>query len=197
MKEKPFFQMLTVITVFSIIVSVSFTACTGRAPTQGTGGIQTVQAEPAQIGSPDLSGTAQAESIAVSSRDLSLPLSDMLIKVTSQGRETTFQLYDTVAAKELYDQLPLELNLSNFANVKWLFYPPQRLNVTSQEAFQEALKGDLTYYVPWGCVTMLYKDFVVFNPASYMHRLGIGISDTDNIENMSGVARLERFSLAN
>jgi hypothetical protein len=38
-----------------------------------------------------------------------LTLSDMKVKITSQGHTATFQLYDPVAAKEFYDQLPLDL----------------------------------------------------------------------------------------
>lgn len=63
-----------------------------------------------------------AYSSAYEARGLSL--SDMQVKVTSQGHTATFQLYDTVAAKELYDQLPLELDLSNFRDAQWMFYPP-------------------------------------------------------------------------
>ena len=43
-----------------------------------------------------------------------LTLSDMQVKITSMGHTATFQLYDTVAAKEFYDQLPLKLGLTNF-----------------------------------------------------------------------------------
>ena len=46
-------------------------------------------------------------------------MSDMIIRITSEGYTTTFQLYDTKAAAELYAQLPLELELSNFADAPW------------------------------------------------------------------------------
>jgi hypothetical protein len=69
-----------------------------------------------------------------------LPLSDMQIKITSKGHTATFQLYDTVAAKEFYDQLPLRLELTNFRDAQWMFYPPEKLNVKAEEAYHDGKK---------------------------------------------------------
>lgn len=120
-----------------------------------------------------------------------LPLSQLQVTITSQGHTATFQLYDTVAAKELYAQLPLELDLSNFRDAQWMFYPPKRLNVTSREAYHDGKKGELSYYAPWGDVFMLYKDFYA---GDEMHRLGVGIAGTDGIAAMSGTALIEKMS---
>lgn len=118
-----------------------------------------------------------------------LKLSDMQVKITSQGQTATFRLYDTVAAKELYDQLPIELELTNFRNAQWMFYPPQKLNVTENEAYHDGKKGELSYYEPWGDVFMLYEDFYA---GDEMHRLGIGLTGIDNIEGMSGRMSIEK-----
>ena len=120
-----------------------------------------------------------------------LPLSTMQVKITSQGHTAVFQMYDTVAAKELYAQLPLELDLSNFRDAQWMFYPPQKLNVTTREAYHDGKKGELSYYAPWGDVFMLYKDFYA---GDNMHRLGIGVSGIDGIASMSGRALIEKVS---
>ncbi len=130
-----------------------------------------------------------AYSSAYEARGLSL--SDMQVKVTSQGHTATFQLYDTVAAKELYDQLPLELDLSNFRDAQWMFYPPERLGVTEREAYHDGKKGELSYYAPWGDVFMLYKDFYA---GDEMHRLGVGLSGVDDIARMSGRAKIEKHT---
>ena len=66
-----------------------------------------------------------------------LGLSDMQVKTTSKGHTATFRLYDTVAAKEFYDQLPLRLDLTNFRDAQWMFYPPDKLNVTAREAYHD------------------------------------------------------------
>jgi len=119
-----------------------------------------------------------------------LTLSDMSIKITSQGHVATFQLYDTVAAKELYSQLPLELELRNFRDAQWMFWPPERLNVTPQEAYHDGIRGELSYYAPWGNAFMLYRDFYA---RDQMHRLGINLTGIDEIANMSDSAWVEIY----
>ncbi|SDN27827.1 hypothetical protein SAMN05216544_2315 [Lachnospira pectinoschiza] len=112
-----------------------------------------------------------------------LPLSNMVVSVTCGEKEATFQLYDTKAAKELYDQLPLTLELSNFRDAQWMFYPPEKLAVTDAESYHDGKKGELSYYEPWGDVFMLYEDFYA---GDEMHRLGVALSGVNNIEGMSG-----------
>lgn len=118
-----------------------------------------------------------------------LPLSDKVVRITSQGNTTTFQLYDTTAATEFYEQLPLELELSDFAGAQWMFYPPQRLNVRPEEAYHDGKKGELSYYEPWGDVFMLHQDF---HSGDDMHRLGICLGGVNGISAMSGVAVIEK-----
>ena len=118
-----------------------------------------------------------------------LQLSAMQIRITSQRHTALFQLYATAAAKELHDQLPLKLQLSNFADVQWMFYPPQKLPVKADEAYHDGKKGELSYYAPWGDVFMLYKDF---HAGDEMHRLGINLSGVDQIAKMSGDAVIEK-----
>ena len=136
-------------------------------------------------------GTQPPQNFEISSAletEHGLTLSDMIIKITSQEHVATFQLYDTVAAKELYEQLPLELELRNFRDAQWMFWPPERLNVTPQEAYHDGIRGELSYYEPWGNAFMLYRDFYA---RDQMHRLGINLTGIDEIANMSGSARVE------
>lgn len=118
-----------------------------------------------------------------------LTLSDMQVKITSQGLTATFQLYDTVAAKEFYDQLPLELDLTNFRDAQWMFYPPNKLSVTAREAYHDGKKGELSYYAPWGDAFLLYKDF---HAGDEMHRLGINLTGIEEIAKMSGRVVIEK-----
>jgi hypothetical protein len=118
-----------------------------------------------------------------------LTLSDMQVKITSMGHTATFRLYDTGAAKEFYDQLPLKLDLTNFRDAQWMFYPPEKLNVTAREAYHDGKKGELGYYAPWGDVFMLYKDFYA---GDEMHRLGINVTGIEEIVKMSGNALIEK-----
>ena len=118
-----------------------------------------------------------------------LTVSNMQVSITSQGHTAIFQLYDTVAAKEFYDQLPLELDLTNFRDAQWMFYPPEKLSVTAREAYHDGEKGELSYYKPWGDVFMLYKDFYA---GDEMHRLGINLTGIEEIAGMSGRAQIEK-----
>ncbi len=119
-----------------------------------------------------------------------LSLSDRKVAITSNGRTATFQLYDTNAAKEFYEQLPLTLDLENFRDAQWMFYPPKKLNVTANEAYHDGRKGELSYYAPWGDVFMLYKDFYA---GDEMHRLGVGLNGIDDIAAMSGGAVIQKM----
>jgi hypothetical protein len=105
------------------------------------------------------------------------------------GHMATFQLYGTVTAKEFYDQLSLEMDLVNFRDAQWMYYPPEKLSVIAREAYHEGKKGELSYYEPWGDVFMLYKDF---HTGDEMHRLGINIAGIEEIAGMSGSARIEK-----
>jgi hypothetical protein len=117
-------------------------------------------------------------------------LSSMKVEIVSQGKTATFQLYDTTAAREFYEQLPLELDLTNFRDAQWMFYPPEKLNVKPSEAYHDGKKGELSYYAPWGDVFMLYKDFYA---GDEMHRLGVGLSGIEDIPAMSGSAVVRKM----
>lgn len=110
-----------------------------------------------------------------------LPLSAMQITIASKDKSASFVLYDTTAAKEFYNQLPLTLELSNFRDAQWMFYPPKKLHVKETEAYHDGKKGELSYYAPWGDVFMLYKDFYA---GDEMHRLGICTEGVENIAAM-------------
>lgn len=118
-----------------------------------------------------------------------LGLSPMIVRISSQQYSATFQLYDTQAAKAFYEQLPLTLELSNFRDAQWMFYPPQPLPVTAAEAYHDGQQGELSYYEPWGDVFMLYKDFYA---GDEMHRLGINLTGVDDIAAMSGSVLIEQ-----
>lgn len=96
-------------------------------------------------------------------------------------KEAVFQLYDTKAAEKLYEQLPLVLDTENFRNAQWMFYPPESLPVTADEAYHDGIKGELSYYEPWGDVVMFYKEFGSYNG---LYELGQVISGGEYIESI-------------
>ncbi|MCC8128222.1 MAG: hypothetical protein LIO92_12665 [Clostridiales bacterium] len=118
-----------------------------------------------------------------------LQRSEKTVKITCGDAEATFQLYDTQAAQEFYDQLPLTLETENFRSAQWMFYPPEKLNVTELEAYHDGKKGELSYYEPWGDAFILYEDFYA---GDEMHRLGICVSGIDTLAEMSGTILVEQ-----
>lgn len=112
----------------------------------------------------------------------------MKISVHSNGKSTTFALNDSQAAKELYNQLPLNIEVENYSNNEKIFYPPKKL-ATDHTPLADARTGTIAYYAPWGDVVMFYGDF---GSASGLYELGRAISGTDHIKNMSGTLRIEK-----
>lgn len=133
-------------------------------------------------------GCAQAAESDPDGDGSALPLSTMKVRIASGEHVATFQLYDTEAAAAFYAQLPLTLDLENFRDAQWMFYPPEKLPVTAAEAYHDGKKGELSYYAPWGDAFMLYKDFYA---GDEMHRLGVNLTGIDAIEGMSGRVTIE------
>lgn len=180
------------------IALLSMTACgtAGAADIQDSGVMEqehdgmkseTVQVPEAGNGEQNRTQETENEEAVVISDGFSM--SDYYVQISMEGHTATFQLYDTTAAKELYDQLPLTLETSNFASAQWMFYPPEHLKVTDAETYHDGKKGELSYYDPWGDVFMLYEDFYA---GDEMHRLGICIEGIEELEGMSGTILVEK-----
>ena len=112
----------------------------------------------------------------------------MQITIESNGKKTIFELNDSDAAKELYTQLPLNIDVENFGSNEKIFYPPKKLS-TSNIPLANAKNGTLAYYAPWGDVVMFYKDF---GAAKGLYELGSCISACENIKNMSGTINIHK-----
>lgn len=168
---------------FMILMICMLTACSNKEPPVSQ------QENDSQI-QMESSDSNMGENAAIPSQDgnmTELKMSDMVIRITSGDSSATFQLYDTEAAKGLYRQLPLKLELENFREAQWMFYPPEKLSVTDSEAYHDGKKGELSYYASWGDVFMLYEDFYA---GDEMHRLGVCLDGIDNIAEMSGSVQI-------
>ena len=113
--------------------------------------------------------SADAQSEAA---DSGLALSDMQIRVESNGNTIVFELNDSQAACELYEQLPLSIEVEDYSTNEKIFYPTQELDV-SDAPLAEAGAGTLAYYAPWGDVVMFYEDF---GGAGGLYELGEAVS---------------------
>ena len=112
----------------------------------------------------------------------------MQVSVHSNGNITVFQLNNSPASKELYDQLPLIIEVENYSHNEKIFYPPKKLD-TSNTPLADAKMGTLAYYAPWGNVVMFYRDF---GKASGLYDLGYAVSGVEHIQNMSGTIEITK-----
>lgn len=112
----------------------------------------------------------------------------MQISVNSNGDKTLFKLNDSQAAKELYAQLPLDVEVKNYSNNEKIFYPPKKLQ-TGDTPLANAKTGTLAYYAPWGNVVMFYKEF---GSAEGLYELGDTVSGAEHIKSMSATITVQK-----
>lgn len=110
----------------------------------------------------------------------------MRIKVASKEYEIVFELNESQAAKDLYAQLPLNLEVKDFSTNEKTFYPPEELRV-NDTPMANAEKGSLCYYSPWADVVMFYDDF---GQGSSLYALGKVVSGKDDIEKLTGMIEI-------
>lgn len=115
---------------------------------------------------------------------------EMRIRVENNGKEIVFKLNGSPAAKALYSQLPLTIEVENFGNNEKIFYPPEELD-TTDTPLAEGAAGTLAYYAPWGDVVMFFGSF---SRNSSLYGLGTVLSGSENIAGLSGELRIERDS---
>ena len=111
----------------------------------------------------------------------------MNISVKSADHELIYELNNSQAAKELYAQLPLTMEVEPFSNNEMTFYPPQKLD-TSGAPLSGGEAGSLSYYEPWGDVVFFYDDY---NENPSLFELGQAVSGAELISEMAGTITLE------
>jgi len=79
-------------------------------------------------------GSTEASSALPASEKSSQPekktVSEPVIQISDGKNVVTFQLNDSKAAKELYEQLPLSLAVQDYSDNEKIFYPPKALDVS-------------------------------------------------------------------
>lgn len=113
----------------------------------------------------------------------------MKIKVTSKEYEIIYELNQCQAAKDLYAQLPLTLEVKDFSTNEKTFYPPEELDI-SDAPLANAEKGSLCYYSPWADVVMFYDHF---GQGSSLYELGEVVSGKEDIEKLNGTITVTAY----
>ena len=111
------------------------------------------------------------------------------ISIESNGNTIIFELNNSQAAQDLYDQLPLSVESEDYSDNQKIFYPSEDLNV-SDAPEAEGGAGVLAYYEPWGDVVMFYDDF---DSSSSLYELGRVVSGSEWIEDMSGTIEISQM----
>ena len=105
----------------------------------------------------------------------------MNIIVKSETHEVVCALNSSRAARDLLTQLPLLLDISDYAGKEKTFSPPAKLD-TSGASLAAGSKGSLAYFAPWNNVVLFYRDG---GPFSGLYELG-ECRDAAAIEKLRG-----------
>lgn len=111
-----------------------------------------------------------------------------IIKLTTTNNQTIeIELNNSPSANDLYNQLPLSIDLEDYSTNEKIFYPPNKLNTESTPKATPKI-GTLAYYEPWGDVVIFYDDFRANND---LYELGHIISGEDILSELSGTVTIE------
>ncbi len=97
------------------------------------------------------------------------------IKIALQDTAIYAILQDNPTTREFIAQLPLEIDLEDYAGTEKICYLPQKLSKQNSPAGYDPSAGDITYYAPWGNLAIFYKDFGYANGLIFLGKIEEGI----------------------
>lgn len=112
----------------------------------------------------------------------------MRIEIQGNGHTVVFELNDSPAARSLYSQLPLSVEVENYGNNEKIFSPPEGLETDGTPFTAGGGEGGLAYFAPWNNVVLYYGSF---GPYSGLYDLGTAISGSEWIEELTGEITIE------
>lgn len=81
------------------------------------------------------------------------------LKITIGDRELTAVIYDNATSRDFIAQLPLRVDMDDYAGSEKIFYPPQTLSTSERRAVTDPAVGDINVYAPWGNIAIFYKNY--------------------------------------
>ena len=81
------------------------------------------------------------------------------VKLITADHEFYVTIYDNITANAFYDMLPIELSFEDFNNVGKIAFLERELPVDDELDGFAPKAGDVCLYVPWGNISIFYKDF--------------------------------------
>ena len=110
------------------------------------------------------------------------------IEIQGNGHTVVFELNDSPAARSLYSQLPLSVEVENYGNNEKIFSPPEGLETDGTTLTAGGGEGGLAYFASWNNVVLYYGSF---GPYSSLYDLGTAISGSEWIEELTGEITIE------
>jgi hypothetical protein len=83
----------------------------------------------------------------------------MNIQLTINRQVFSATLDDGAAARDFLAQLPMTLDLDDYASTEKIAQLPKKLSTAGAPAGMTPSIGDITYYAPWGNLAIFYRDF--------------------------------------
>lgn len=83
----------------------------------------------------------------------------MKVKVIINDKVLTATLEDSIPARDFIAQLPLTLQLEDYAATEKIAQLPRRLNVSGEPEGITPVAGDIAFYAPWGNLAIFHKPF--------------------------------------
>lgn len=105
----------------------------------------------------------------------------MRITLNADGKSIVFELNDSQAAKDLYAQLPLSVDVEDYGGKEKIYYPPKKLKTSNTPLVRAAHPGTLAYYAPWGDVVMFHGSF---GSAAGLYELGRAVQGAERIRTL-------------
>jgi hypothetical protein len=102
---------------------------------------------------------AEAEPMAGAAPPVRAERNAMKIRILAKGWQSTAELEDSAAARDLAALLPLELTLRDYHGTEKIADLPTRLSTHGAPDGIDPAIGDIAYYAPWRNVAIYYRDF--------------------------------------
>lgn len=93
------------------------------------------------------------------------------IEIAYRGSILYATLQDNPTTRDFVAQLPLEIELEDYAGTEKIFYLLRKLTQKDAPAGYSASAGDITYYSPWGNLAIFYKDFGYANGLIHLGKI--------------------------
>lgn len=83
----------------------------------------------------------------------------MKIRLIINDQTLSATLEDSVPAREFAAQLPITLQLEDYAATEKIAQLPHRLNIVGEPDGITPVAGDIAFYAPWGNLAIFHRPF--------------------------------------